>query len=252
MRPGVSFSIGKPKPVTLVSTVVARNTAVQPSSRCDASMPLMTTKPVTIPTMLMITCTQVNAEKSRFMVVSSAACNAAIFSTALVRWRPCSGASERRHTPPACRPACVLLSVDLLSVELSFPTPHVWRAARRRSEAMTAMRIRLAAGCIAIALAGPAQMIPAQAADQYPTRPVRIIVPFDPGGINETGARIVATPLSERLGKQFIIEFKPGAGGMVGTELASRAARDGYTNAGSSVAHAGHPALCNLTYVLRK
>jgi tripartite-type tricarboxylate transporter receptor subunit TctC len=106
-------------------------------------------------------------------------------------------------------------------------------------------------------LAGPAQMIPGQvipgnAADEYPTRPVRVVVPFDPGGINETGARIVATHLSERLGKQFLMDFKPGAGGMVGTELASRAAPDGYTIAVISVANAVHPALYNLTYDLRK
>jgi tripartite-type tricarboxylate transporter receptor subunit TctC len=116
-----------------------------------------------------------------------------------------------------------------------------------RSEAMTAVRTLLAATGIAIALA-----VPAAAADEYPTRPVRIIVPFDPGGINETGARIVATHLSERMGKQFIIEFKPGAGGMVGTEFASRAAPDGYTIAVISVANAVHPALYNLTYDLRK
>ena len=112
---------------------------------------------------------------------------------------------------------------------------------------MKAMRTLLAATGIAIALA-----VPAIAADEYPTRPVRIIVPFDPGGINETGARIVATQLSERMGKQFIIEFKPGAGGMVGTEVASRAAPDGYTIAVVSVANAVHPALYNLTYDLRK
>jgi tripartite-type tricarboxylate transporter receptor subunit TctC len=112
---------------------------------------------------------------------------------------------------------------------------------------MTAMRALLAATGIAVALAAPAT-----AADEYPTRPLRIIVPFDPGGINETGSRIIATHLSERMGKQFIIEFKPGAGGMVGTEVASRAAPDGYTIAVISVANAVHPALYNLTYDLRK
>jgi tripartite-type tricarboxylate transporter receptor subunit TctC len=112
---------------------------------------------------------------------------------------------------------------------------------------MTAMRTLLAATGIAIVLAAPAI-----AADEYPTRPVRVVVPFDPGGINETGARIIATHLSERLGKQFVMEFRPGAGGMVGTELASRAAPDGYTIAVISVANAVHPALYNLTYDLRK
>src|SRR5690242_19581217 len=105
----------------------------------------------------------------------------------------------------------------------------------------------LAAVFVAIALATPAK-----AADDYPTHPVRIIVPFEPGGINETGARIVATQLSERLGKQFILEFKSGAGGMVGTEYATHAPPDGYTIAVISVANAVHPALYSLTYDLRK
>ena len=112
---------------------------------------------------------------------------------------------------------------------------------------MIAMRRLLAAASIITALAAPAA-----ATDDYPSRPVRVVIPFDPGGINETGARIVANQLSERLGKQFLMEFKPGAGGMVGTEYASRAAPDGYTIAVISVANAVHPALYNLTYDLRR
>lgn len=112
---------------------------------------------------------------------------------------------------------------------------------------MTTMRRLLAAASIVTALTAPAA-----ATDDYPSRPVRVVIPFDPGGINETGARIVATQLSERLGKQFLMEFKPGAGGMVGTEYASRAAPDGYTIAVISVANAVHPALYTLTYDLRK
>ncbi len=117
---------------------------------------------------------------------------------------------------------------------------------------MTAMRTRLAAAAIATALATSAHVTAAHAADEYPTRPVRVIVPFEPGGINETGARIVTTQLSERLGKQFIIEFKSGAGGMVGTEYATHLPADGYTIAVVSVANAVHPALYSLTYDLRK
>jgi tripartite-type tricarboxylate transporter receptor subunit TctC len=112
---------------------------------------------------------------------------------------------------------------------------------------MIATRTLLAAASIVTILAAPAA-----ATDDYPSRPVRVVIPFDPGGINETGARIVANQLSERLGKQFLMEFKPGAGGMVGTEYASRAAPDGYTIAVISVANAVHPALYNLTYDLRK
>jgi tripartite-type tricarboxylate transporter receptor subunit TctC len=100
----------------------------------------------------------------------------------------------------------------------------------------------LAAAAAALALAGPA------AADDYPNRPVRIIIPFAPGGINDVAARVVATHLSERLGKQFIADNKTGAGGMVGTELASQAAPDGYTITVVSIANAVHPALYKLSY----
>src|ERR1700761_3612002 len=106
------------------------------------------------------------------------------------------------------------------------------------------MRGRLAAAAIAIALIAPITL--ANAADEYPTRPVRVIVPFEPGGINETGARIITTQLSERLGRQFVIEFKSGAGGMVGTEYATHMPPDGYTIAVVSVANAVHPALYPL------
>jgi tripartite-type tricarboxylate transporter receptor subunit TctC len=69
---------------------------------------------------------------------------------------------------------------------------------------MTAVRTLLAAATIVTALAAPAA-----ATDDYPSRPVRVVIPFDPGGINETGARIVATQLSERLGKQFSWSLSP-------------------------------------------
>jgi tripartite-type tricarboxylate transporter receptor subunit TctC len=85
-------------------------------------------------------------------------------------------------------------------------------------------------------------------AQDYPTKPVRIVVPFDPGGINDVAARVVATHLTQRLGKQVIVENKPGAGGVVGTELGAQAAPDGYTLTAISVANAVHPALYKLRY----
>jgi tripartite-type tricarboxylate transporter receptor subunit TctC len=85
-------------------------------------------------------------------------------------------------------------------------------------------------------------------AQDYPTKPVRIIVPFDPGGINDVAARVVATHLTQRLGKQVIVENKPGAGGVVGTELGAAAAPDGYTLVSVSVANAVHPALYKLRF----
>jgi tripartite-type tricarboxylate transporter receptor subunit TctC len=67
------------------------------------------------------------------------------------------------------------------------------------------------------------------AAQAYPTRPVRIISGFPPGGVNDTYARIIAQWLSERLGQQFFVENRPGAGGNLAAEALVRAAPDGYT-----------------------
>ena len=66
-------------------------------------------------------------------------------------------------------------------------------------------------------------------AQAYPSRPVRIIVGFPPGGPTDTAARPMGQWLSERLGQQFVIENRPGAGSNIGTEAVVRAAPDGYT-----------------------
>ena len=63
----------------------------------------------------------------------------------------------------------------------------------------------------------------------YPSKPVRLIVPFAPGGTTDVLARLVAQKLTDSLGQQFIIENKPGAGGNIGTELAVKSPADGYT-----------------------
>jgi tripartite-type tricarboxylate transporter receptor subunit TctC len=67
------------------------------------------------------------------------------------------------------------------------------------------------------------------AGEAYPARPVRLIVGFAAGGPNDITARIIAQWLSERLGQQFIVENRPGAGSNIGTELVVRAPADGYT-----------------------
>jgi tripartite-type tricarboxylate transporter receptor subunit TctC len=66
-------------------------------------------------------------------------------------------------------------------------------------------------------------------AGDYPTRPIRLIAPFPPGGVVDLFARLIGDPLSVRLGQPVITENRAGAGGNVGTEVAVRAAPDGYT-----------------------
>src|SRR5207344_2076059 len=66
-------------------------------------------------------------------------------------------------------------------------------------------------------------------AQAYPTRPVRIIVPYAPAGVTDITARLIGQWLSERLGQAFVIEKRPGASTNIGTEAVVRAAADGHT-----------------------
>ena len=78
-------------------------------------------------------------------------------------------------------------------------------------------------GCAALVLAYPAQ------AQNYPVRPVRMIVPFSPGGAADVPGRMLMQKLSEALGQQVIVDNRPGAGGTIGADLAAKAPADGYT-----------------------
>src|SRR3974377_1334239 len=66
------------------------------------------------------------------------------------------------------------------------------------------------------------------AADEYPARPVKLIVPFAPGAGTDLTGRIVADELGKRLGQQFVVEDKPGAAAQLGTDFVAKAEADGY------------------------
>ena len=72
---------------------------------------------------------------------------------------------------------------------------------------------------------------------QYPNRPVRLVVPLSPGGFADTPARLLTPRLSEQLGKQFFVENKPGAGGTIGWDFVAKSAPDGYTLAITGSTH---------------
>ena len=98
--------------------------------------------------------------------------------------------------------------------------------------------LHLATG--AAALPGLSRIARAQA---YPTRLVRLIVPFGPAGATDITARLIGQWLSERLGQQFVIENRPGAGGNIATEAVVRAAPDGYTLLNVTTANASNATL---------
>jgi tripartite-type tricarboxylate transporter receptor subunit TctC len=103
--------------------------------------------------------------------------------------------------------------------------------------------VLMAAAGLVLALASPAF-----AQSDYPNRPIRLIIPFPPGGSNDVVGRMIGDQLSKQLGKQVVIDNRAGAGGVIGTELASKEKPDGYTLLVISLAHAVNPWLYKLPY----
>jgi tripartite-type tricarboxylate transporter receptor subunit TctC len=111
---------------------------------------------------------------------------------------------------------------------------------------MTNVRVVLAAACLVLAGTGFGTGL--AAAQNYPTRPVRLIIPFPPGGSNDVVGRLIAIKLGDRLGKQVVVDNRSGAGGVIGTEAVAKAPPDGYTLLVVSLAHAVNPWLYKLNY----
>ena len=104
---------------------------------------------------------------------------------------------------------------------------------------MRTLRFHLVAGAVLTALA--ASLSVPVAAQTYPSKPVRLIVPFAPGGFTDVVARILGQRLSVSLGQQFVIENKAGAGSTIGTDFVAKAAPDGYTLVMISTTHVISP-----------
>lgn len=91
------------------------------------------------------------------------------------------------------------------------------------------------------------------ASDAYPNKPIKLVVPYPPGGPTDIVARVVAQKLQEEMSQTWLVENKPGAGGNLGAEGVARSTADGYTLLVATTAHAINPSLfSNLNYSLTK
>ena len=110
------------------------------------------------------------------------------------------------------------------------------------------MRRVRSALCYTLAATAALVASPPLSGQQYPAKPVKIIVAFPPGAVTDTTARLIAPRLTAALGQPVIVENKPGASGIIGTEAALRAPPDGYTLTMLSSAYATAPALHRLNF----
>jgi tripartite-type tricarboxylate transporter receptor subunit TctC len=108
--------------------------------------------------------------------------------------------------------------------------------------------VRIALLLIASWASAAAHGAAAPADNAYPTKPVRLLVPFSPGGTNDILARMIGTHLTDKYGKTFIVDNRPGADGVIATEIVSKATPDGHTLIVLSAAYAMNPAVRKLPY----
>jgi tripartite-type tricarboxylate transporter receptor subunit TctC len=94
-----------------------------------------------------------------------------------------------------------------------------------------------------LVLATSACVATASAQSQYPNRPIRFVVPLATGGALDIASRLFGQKLSDAFGQQVVIDNRPGAGGMIGAELAARASPDGYTLMMASISHTVLPSM---------
>ncbi len=95
--------------------------------------------------------------------------------------------------------------------------------------------MRKLAGLAVVAMLAPLQALPASAQGSWPEKPIRLVVPYPPGGALEVSARILVDKIAPSLGQSIVVEARPGADGNLGTEAVAKSAPDGYTWLGTGV-----------------
>jgi len=105
------------------------------------------------------------------------------------------------------------------------------------------------AGLAAVSLLAGLPALAQEKAAGFPSRPVRVVVPYTPGGVSDTVTRLVMQKLAERLGQPVVVENRPGANGMIGSDNVAKSAPDGYSLLVVVAAHAINPSLYHkMTY----
>jgi tripartite-type tricarboxylate transporter receptor subunit TctC len=107
---------------------------------------------------------------------------------------------------------------------------------------------RLKAALLGLGVALASVAAGATQAEDYPSRPIRVVVGFGPGAVADVILRVMAARMSQSLGQQLVVENRPGAGSSLGAEYVSRAPKDGYTLLMCTVAQTINPAMNNLSF----